>query len=288
MNNTVLESVSVPISVSVPVSVSVSKLPDDCVETVSVESSKTIDGVVLNSKLPNVLKSKVSNEKKYKCPKFVREGDVFESKPRPSPKTCSCDCTNTSGVKHDFYSKKQTCYNCGTPGHIARNCKNRAYVPYYAQASKQMPRGRSSQTNTSKTHSGNNTTKLPQATTKDKKTNKPDKRPSLKVKSTMSNTDRWMASLRSSPLKNKSNWLPKTTIGIKSKTPNTKSKSPTRSNYKSSKPNYQWIPKTAKLEEIPVNKCSLSNMQDMCWEQVMKFDSNGQPSLSMDWVPTSN
>ena len=87
----------------------------------------------------------------------------------------------------------------------------------------------------------------------------------------------------------KQQWIPKSIPKSKSKTKSKiKSKTPNRSNNKSSKLNYQWIPKVAKLEEIYVDSCNLTNEQSMCWEQVMKIDSNGKPSLSMDWVLVSN
>ncbi len=70
--------------------------------------------------------------------------------------------------------------------------------------------------------------------------------------------------------------------------PKPKSKSPSRSKSPTSKPNYQWIPKTSKLDEISAGQCSITNMQDMTWDQVLKVDQNGKPSLSMDWVPTTN
>ncbi|MFS7979205.1 putative transcription factor interactor and regulator CCHC(Zn) family [Helianthus anomalus] len=39
----------------------------------------------------------------------------------------------SNGSGYAPYVKKQTCYNCGIPGHIVRNCTHRPYVPYYKQ-----------------------------------------------------------------------------------------------------------------------------------------------------------
>ena len=55
---------------------------------------------------------------------------------------CNCACGNNQkrgkdtppgAGRNNFPVKKKTCFHCGTPGHIARNCPNRAYVPYYTQ-----------------------------------------------------------------------------------------------------------------------------------------------------------
>ena len=55
---------------------------------------------------------------------------------------CNCACrkskrqgkdTPPGAGRNNFTVKKKTCFHYGPPGHIARNCPNRAYVPYYAQ-----------------------------------------------------------------------------------------------------------------------------------------------------------
>ena len=148
--------------------------------------------------------------------------------------------------------------------------------------------------NTSKSCSDNKTKNSKQDKTTVKQKNNPDKRSDLKVDSTKSKSDRSISSRESSSksyLKNTSIWLTKTRSNSipKSKSiSKSKSESPIRTNNKSSKPNYQWIPKVAKLEEISIDLCCLSNEKEMSWEQVMTVDCNGKPSLSMKWVPKSN
>ena len=77
---------------------------------------------------------------------------------------CKCACGNNKrqgkdtppgAGRNNFTTKKKTCFHCGTPGHIARNCPNRAYVPYYAQGWKNARSGRYFKRNPSWSRSDN-------------------------------------------------------------------------------------------------------------------------------------
>ena len=59
------------------------------------------------------------------------------------------------------------------------------------------------------------------------------------------------------------------------------SKPPVRLQNKQVNLNYRWVPK------IHVSVC-LTNKQDMSWEPTVQLDSDGEPSVQMDWVPESN
>ena len=71
-----------------------------------------------------------------------------------------------------IYLKIQTCLNCGTPGHIARNYPHPSYVPYYKQGWQNVPSGRYSTRNPSRSRSSNgdwNAKKTKKQTFQDKK-----------------------------------------------------------------------------------------------------------------------
>ena len=100
-------------------------------------------------------KNKHKNKNKYSKPvEFVKEGECFPE-PTPTSNTFSCDCGkfHGPGQSPSFYLKKQTCFNCGIAGHIARNCPYRPYVPYYAEKGENVSRGRSSKRNPSQSRS---------------------------------------------------------------------------------------------------------------------------------------
>ena len=95
------------------------------------------DDFVSNSDASNVACGDVSNN-----------SDVYVTSTPTAPthatqlELCTCICGKSNGVNKttkpeksstSFYSKKQTCFNCGTAIHIAHNYENRAFVLFYAQ-----------------------------------------------------------------------------------------------------------------------------------------------------------
>lgn len=262
--------------------------PVDCVDSVFVNTKSDVSDVcvdvIVNSNANNSVISK------YKPPKQVKQVDQ-----------CKCACGNNlrqaestrPGTSHNnFYLKKQTCFHCGIPGHIARNCPNQAYVPYYAQGRKSVPRGRFSRRNSSRSRSSdsdwNANKAMNQASTdrKSKKVVKPDSRDtSAKPKSIQSRSVTPKSSQGSS---SSHRWLHRRS---KSKD-NTASKSnvnaPVCVRNKIFKPNYRWVPKCPVSQSSKSTLNSSFDSRDMIWQQVSCVDLNGQPSVTMDWVPKSN
>ena len=93
---------------------------------------------------------KTSTVEKYKPKKFVRQSDK-----------CTCTCGNSGKQKqipirdpqtsqrpgpspNCILLKRQTCFNCGIAGHIAKNCPKPSPVPKYEQSWQNVPRRKTS------------------------------------------------------------------------------------------------------------------------------------------------
>ena len=151
---------------------------------------------------------------------------------------------------------------------------HRAYVPYYAQGQQNMSRGRSTKKNHSRSRSDGDWNA--------------DK---AKRQKAMVKRDRTPGSSQGSSSSSHLRKKPKATGG-----PNSKSSAekPIRLNNNVLKPNYQWVPKSklsklpkaqkSKSSDIPVKSSNiLSDPQVMSWESVLTVDSDGKPSVKIDW-----
>lgn len=177
--------------------------------------------------------------------------------------------------------KKQTCFNCGVPGHIARNCPHRPYVPYYAQHWHNGPSRRSRKRNPSRPRSSdgnwNEDKAKRQKAALDKLGKQHDTRGDF-IKPTWVRPKSSQGSCSSTHLeqrlKAKGNLAPKSSVAA-----------PNRSKHPHVKPDYRWVPKGSKSNKCPdTAKQSISDNQVMSWESVTTIGVDGKPNVKKDWV----
>ena len=205
---------------------------------------------------------------------------------------CNCACGKSKrqgkdmppGAGRDNSTvKKRTCFHCGTPGHIARNCPNRAYVPYYAQGWQNASRGRHSKRYPSRSRSDiddwnakkakNSTPKAKHPTHKAKNLN-PKGKKGMPAKKPSSRD----APVKPRPVRSKSSR--QSASSSKSST-----EPPIRSKKKWVKPNYKWVPKAhspKSTNDSNISTSSVCDKQVMSWERVLCKDDKGRPSFKMD------
>ncbi|KAJ0875862.1 putative transcription factor interactor and regulator CCHC(Zn) family [Helianthus annuus] len=154
--------------------------------------------------------------------------------------------------------KRQTCFNCGIPGHIARNCTHRPYVPYYDQNQRVTPKDNY--------HSKPMKVSLPKAM----KNVNPKVKPSDGEMNATKKKKKHARLSRNKFFFSKTNKLG--TAGVaQPKATNT-----------FAKPKQNLKPK-CKATRSPI----LETKGDTCLKEVSYFDASGKPWSTMAWVPMS-